>query len=488
MALPNTFQRCGLIGGLLLLCVTGYATHASLVILSEVMDRVDVDVNDNINAGTCKYQACTISSYVGLTLRIYDDSSSIAGQLVEFAVISLCFGCMIAFLIAVGDMIEDGIILQYNLSLVITREGAMVAFCLLFMLPLSLFRKVDSLKYTSTFGVLAVMFFVMVTIGKSVQSLLQYGYDSDDDIRLFPANFRDVMQACPLAMQAYNSHFIIPRIYYELYDEGDGVSRLHQMRKIFDGSVSLVTALYLSVGLFAYLEFGSRIQGDVLKNFCIQDSHDVVIIVAFILLSCKICVAFPLLVFPCRDSIHIALTRCTERLANGDHVVQNSSIGLNAHTNVTYGLVNDQLKARIHKNGNSPDEMTADNEQLFESDNGHCQNVPTASDDGAATSLPRHVTLTFLIILFALLVALAVPDIALVFSLMGSTSTAFLCYIMPAAMFLKLDADSEVSATTSSKKLFVRSFAIIGVIVALLGTFFVVEGLLTNDDTEDYCK
>ena len=282
------------------MCVSAFLTAVSLVILSMAIDqaskRAMIDNSSSPNNGI-------ISSYVGLTFRVCGRRT---GHLVEIAVILMCFGVMVAFLIALGDIIEDGIIKEFDLSL--SRDIAIEFFCLFCMLPLSLLRNVDSLKYSSTFGVVAVMFFVIVTIGKSIQSLIEEGYNTDGEVKLFPDSLKDVMQACPVALNAFASHHIIPRIYYELQDDHN-VSRMQQMKEIVNISVPITAILYITMGAFAYVEFGDSTQGDVLKIFCIQDTHDQIIIAAFVLLSFKICAAVLLILLLSREFIHFLLTR-----------------------------------------------------------------------------------------------------------------------------------------------------------------------------------
>jgi len=107
-----------------------------------------------------------------------------------------------------------------------------------------------------------------------------------------------------------------------------------------------------------------------------------------------------------------------------------------------------------------------------------------AEDDGAATSLAQHVTLTLGITLVALLLAIAVPDISIIFGLLGSTCVALICFILPPIFLLELDPEAG-----ALKKNCLRCFAIGGVALGLLGTYFVIEGLVIGrEEEEDYCE
>ena len=57
---------------------------------------------------------------------------------------------------------------------------------------------------------------------------------------------------------------------------------------------------------------------------------------------------------------------------------------------------------------------------------------------GAKRSVVRHTAWTLAIASAGLLIALYVPGINVVFQLMGSTSSAFVCFVLPAAFGLRL--------------------------------------------------
>ena len=84
---------------------------------------------------------------------------------------------------------------------------------------------------------------------------------------------------------------------------------MQQMKEIVNISLPITAILYITMGAFAYVEFGDSTQGDVLKIFCIQDTHDQIIIAAFVLLSFKICAAVLLILLLSREFIHFLLTR-----------------------------------------------------------------------------------------------------------------------------------------------------------------------------------
>lgn len=87
---------------------------------------------------------------------------------------------------------------------------------------------------------------------------------------------------------------------------------------------------------------------------------------------------------------------------------------------------------------------------------------------------PRHVGWTVLIAGSGLLIALYVPGINLVFQLMGSTSSAFVCFIMPAAfgITLRLPEASGRFGALAARLLFGG-----GIVIGIVATAVTTVGL-----------
>ena len=130
-----------------------------------------------------------------------------------------------------------------------------------------------------------ILFFVLVTIYKSFEGLVDEGYDDSwggVGVRMWPDSFGDFIKACPIVMFAFTCQHIVPRIYHEL---DDNVRSPTYMRKVIVRSVSLSSTVYMLMGVFAYLEFGEVTNEDVLKNFCVQNGRDALIIASFVFMA-----------------------------------------------------------------------------------------------------------------------------------------------------------------------------------------------------------
>jgi amino acid permease len=92
--------------------------------------------------------------------------------------------------------------------------------------------------------------------------------------------------------------------------------------------------------------------------------------------------------------------------------------------------------------------------------------------------LKRHIGLTLLIAGPSLALALILPDIAVVFSVMGGTATAFVCFIMPAAIAWRLRDRIQLTRTKGGRMACLLLMAA-GAIVGLVSTITTIIGLFS---------
>jgi len=91
----------------------------------------------------------------------------------------------------------------------------------------------------------------------------------------------------------------------------------------------------------------------------------------------------------------------------------------------------------------------------------------------------RHILLTLLIASSGLVIALYVPGINVVFQLMGGTSSAFVCYMLPAAFAWKLQVSELQSSAVWRAGCILLFFGGLG--IGGLATTFTVIGLFSPD-------
>lgn len=89
------------------------------------------------------------ASYEEMSVALLGTS---AGYVVETCIIMFCFGTAVAYIVAVGDILEQGVLTNVTANTfsfiggIESREGAMIVFWFFVMFPLSLFEKINSLR------------------------------------------------------------------------------------------------------------------------------------------------------------------------------------------------------------------------------------------------------------------------------------------------------------------------------------------------------
>eukprot|EP00470_Lotharella_oceanica_P015535 CAMPEP_0170194294 /NCGR_PEP_ID=MMETSP0040_2-20121228/58907_1 /TAXON_ID=641309 /ORGANISM="Lotharella oceanica, Strain CCMP622" /LENGTH=111 /DNA_ID=CAMNT_0010443181 /DNA_START=15 /DNA_END=353 /DNA_ORIENTATION=- len=91
-----------------------------------------------------------------------------------------------------------------------------------------------------------------------------------------------------------------------------------------------------------------------------------------------------------------------------------------------------------------------------------------------------HFTITLGLCGAALLVSMWIPNISTVFSLMGSTTSSFVCFILPAILTIKLIHKGKLPRPPFSKIVAIFGLAIGGAVLGVASTCITVAQLLTK--------
>uniref|UniRef100_A0A0R0HL54 Amino acid transporter transmembrane domain-containing protein n=1 Tax=Glycine max TaxID=3847 RepID=A0A0R0HL54_SOYBN len=143
-----------------------------------------------------------------------------------------------------------------------SREFALLFTLVFVMLPLVLYKRVESLKYSSAVSTLLAVAFVGICCGLAITALVQ---GKTQTPRLFPrldyqTSFFDLFTAVPVVVTAFTFHFNVHPIGFEL-------AKASQMTTAVRLALLLCAVIYLAIGLFGYMLFGDSTQSDILINF-----------------------------------------------------------------------------------------------------------------------------------------------------------------------------------------------------------------------------
>ncbi|KHG23096.1 Putative sodium-coupled neutral amino acid transporter 7 [Gossypium arboreum] len=313
------------------------------------------------------------TTYAGVMKESFGRIGSI---LVQLCVITNNLGCLIIYLIIIGDVLS-GNQPEGSVHLGVLQEWFGIhwwnsrAFLILFivafiMLPLVSFRRVDALRFSSALAVFLAVLFVAISSVMAIAALVE---GKTETPRLLPyldsnASFFDLFTAVPVIVTAFTFHFNVHPIGLEMDKPSD-------MMKAVRISLILCGTIYFTVGIFGYLLFGESIMPDILVNF---DQNS--------------------------GSALGSLLNDVVRLSYALHLV------------LVFPLLNFSLRANI-------DEFLFPSRPILAKDN------------------TRFTSLTLILLAICYLAAIAIPNIWYFFVFMGSTSAVSLAFVFPGAIALR---------------------------------------------------
>jgi amino acid permease len=273
LALPQAMDMSGGVIGVICLAISCSATIYSIRLLMIVLNRTGY------------------TTYEEIAKKLVSPAFE---KVVAGLIVCFCWGTTLVYVVAIGQV----------LSSFDTSDGWPDAFkgawgnrlvtCIfwgLFMLPLSLAKEINSLRYASLVGMVSSAILVAAIVTHAAQ-------DKPGTRAMAPANWSfQMVQTLPIFSFAYccqtNS--------FEVYAELKNRSVKHMT---FTTSVSMIacTCIYIIAGLAGYADFGSRVDGDILSNYGLPTKTPY-IAVAVIAITFTLTMAFPICIFPTRDAV-----------------------------------------------------------------------------------------------------------------------------------------------------------------------------------------
>ena len=373
LAIPYGMYLSGLVFGGILLLVSGIATIFSIDLLIEA---------------TQKYRC---RSYEDLVERALGKRSRL---LTELSIVVSCIGVLVAYLIAVGDILETFVGPE-------RRAVSMVIAWAVTMLPLSLLKTMDSLQWASSTGIISIFLLVVAALH---QVLVDEAAESAHNLLplLWPSNgITSVTVACPIVLFAFNCQVNVSSIY-------DEMSRKENMKTVTRASMSLCGILYLIMGLIGLWDFGSDMMPNILRNY--HNTKSFYIEMAFLSMAVAIITASPMNVFPARFTI-FGLMMPVEPEERPE--------------------VSDLEEPLLEKGPLENDVEQATRSESDDSGDSSISSLPSLAIP--EPSLLSHVLVTVAISASSLGFALIVPNISVVFGLLGGTMGSFIGFVLPGA-------------------------------------------------------
>ena len=431
-----------------------------------------------------------------------------------------------AYLCAVGDILDEGLrSIPYLWELdsdgkagrfasIYSIDRITILFWGMVMFPLSLQRDVSGLERFSPLGVFSIIFLVIAAIVHSISHGDVKGkgentqHPTDISSMLWPKSSWDVIRAFPIIIFAFSCQPNVCSIYQELTPADapcgasrDDISMIKSkqlaMRRLTRYGIILCMTLYLGIGIYGFLDFSHATLDNILNNYCIQATHDALMIAASAFVAVAIVVAFPFNILPARVTLKLILERSRRmRRWHRCQFFSNATCGdccgsccwLSPMLRPQYSQIESiDLDDELHADAADSllsDERFGDRPSM----------VPHMSFEGSqhveedvnSTESPplEHFLLTLFLSGSALIVALLIPGISVVFGLMGGTAASIISFVLPGMFLMDTNEDNGRSRQWRILPvLMVWGGTLIGVVttfVTIYGMFIPSEGKTSN--------
>lgn len=421
LGLPAAFAGSGYFGGSILIFLSAVFSVHGLMLLAKAAEIAGVP---------CSFYSLTQRTIPKFTI------------LIDLAVALKCFGVATGYLITVADCMVDalGDLLGVENSssppshAILVSRRFWVASGICAVLPMSFYRTFDALKRAGVVALTIVLFLVAAVVAYAQAWLDPCEGRSSTACRGEWVLFTDVprtFQQLPIFIFSFTCQQNLFPIVNELSNR-----TIKRLAIVNITAIGLALMVYLVVAIEGYNTYGSQLRGDLLLNY--PKTH--------IVTTLRICVAtllilhYPLQLDPARRSI-ISLIGLVRKVPLSKNSASEEIINVKEQ---------ELVKAACHHSYNNEfsDAMQFDDNLYSDpiEDDRFEYLIPKKMDLPRKTIMPGRqsgdgrlfVGITLLFLFFSMCVALFVENLGSVLSLVGSTGSTLVTYILPGLIFVKL--------------------------------------------------
>lgn len=359
------------------------------------------------------------SSFFALSQITYPN----AAVVFDAAIAIKCFGVGVSYMIIIGDLMP-AVAAAFGADntgwdFLADRKFWITVFFVIFLIPLSFPKKLDSLKYTSLVALFSIGYLIILVV---------YHFIMDDHSGRGPIRLVTwegpvaALSSLPVMIFAYTCHQNMFSIVNEIKDNSPG-----SLVGVIGSSIGSAASVYILVAITGYLTFGNDIQGNIVGMYP-QSLASTIAKAAIVFL---VTFSVPLQVHPCRASIDAVLRWRPGRSSRTQNVYSPPGSG---------------------------------NQPLLPAGG-----VPSAALDShgapvVAMSELRFALITSGILILSYFTAINVSSLDRVLAYVGSTGSTAISFILPGLFYYKIsdpesihhqrltkeDDDAEYSSSTSS--------------------------------------
>ncbi|KAK4124776.1 hypothetical protein N657DRAFT_569956 [Parathielavia appendiculata] len=350
-----------------------------------------------LQARCARYLDRGTSSFFALSQITYPN----AAVVFDAAIAIKCFGVGVSYMIIIGDLMP-GVAEAFGsadsgFSFLDDRRFWITAFFLLFIIPLSFPKRLDSLKYTSMVALLSIGYLILLVVYHFVADEIP----NKGDIRVITWEGPvAALSSLPVVIFAYTCHQNMFSILNEIKDNSPA-----SIVGVIGSSIGSAASVYILVAITGYLTFGNDVKGNIVSMYppSIASTIAKAAIVALVTFS------IPLQIHPCRASIDAVLRW---RPGNSQRSPSTSSVA----------------------SGTAP---------LLPAISAAAAPVDSHGAPVVAMSELRFALITGTILVLSYVTALNVSSLSRVLAYVGSTGSTAISFILPGLFYYKIsDPDS----------------------------------------------
>ncbi|KAI0162337.1 transmembrane amino acid transporter protein-domain-containing protein [Xylariaceae sp. FL1272] len=373
LAMPSALSHFGMVLGVIVILWSGFTSAFGLYLQSRCARYLD--------RGS--------SSFFALSQMTYPN----AAVIFDAAIAIKCFGVGVSYMIIIGDLMP-GVVEGFDsraaaISYLMDRNFWITVF-MLFIIPLSFLRRLDSLKYTSIIALIAIGYLIILVVWHFASDSLA----PRDKIRIIEwGGPVEALASLPVVIFAYTCHQNMFSILNEIKN-----STPKSILGVISTSIGSAAGVYVLVSVTGYLTFGNDIHGNIVSMYPPSIASTIAKAAIVVLVTFSV----PLQVHPCRASVDAVLKWRPNAVS------------------------------RSSGRPNSPN-----NRNLLP--------TVTRSDHGSAAPMSdlRFAILTTILLVLAYTTALTVTSLERVLAYVGSTGSTAISFILPGLFYYKIsDPDS----------------------------------------------
>lgn len=339
---------------------------------------------------------CYVSRYVPVKHATFFNLCSITyphlSVVFDFAIAVQCFGCAVSYLVLIRDLMPT--IVTYVPYI---DEKHYSLFWLLvstvLTIPLSFLKNLDSLKYSSILGLVAIFYMTILVIGHYFAGDIE----RQGQITLFPTSVTGVFSTFSIIVFAFTGHQNMFSIINEARDKS-----LTSLTKLVNFAIGISSLLFIAVGLSGYLTFGQDVDGNVILLY----PNGLTTTIGRFCIVFMVTFSFPLMIHPARISINNIYHWVTTNYFDKDEANESTAL-----------LGNEFQESQI-----------AEDEEQGKTHLSHVVPFPHK----------HFVIVTTSLLIIGYLLAISIKSFALILAIVGASGSTSISFILPGLFGYKL--------------------------------------------------